>query len=308
MNLPNPFTASSGETPVFFLSVLVSDGRLQSSLGRVIAGDVSLVDQSDIHEFSGDDDCLIKADESLQDLGTESEGVNDVVFGFEESWVRKDGVVASRKPLLKKLTEKLGLEPVGFVPIAEALTQYIITNDPMLSAVCLYSQADFIYVYLIKQGKVVNAEKVGRSGDIVVDFTEGLGRLSQVAQDKKNYFPAKILLVSSALASSEIEEKQQDLLQHPWQEKHPFLQVPTVEVLPKNTLITAVTQQGGRAFAKVKGIPLKSQSTDKDITTDISAKNNENKLISLQKTMKIKQLLLVLECLYLVIIFLKMSH
>lgn len=257
MNLPNLFNAAGESNDSFsFLSILLIDGHLRSSLAQIVDGQIKVINKSELRVFKTDEEGILQADKSLQELGPDSETVNQVVFGFEPGWIGKTGLIEIKKPFLKELTESLSLEPAGFVLITEAFVQYLVAQEPMLSAVCLYFQAQELHLFLIKQGKLFKKVSVGRSGEIVADLAEGLARLGKLAQKENQYFPAKMLLISSGLDEKNLKDQQQKIIGHNWTDDYPFLQAPTVEILTQDVLIAAVTKQGGKAIAQAKGITL----------------------------------------------------
>lgn len=252
--MPRLFSVPQPDRTIF-LGIFLSDGQVQSALWQVTDQKIDIITHSEVKTYTDDKSCLVELDKSLQELGPDSENVDEVVFGFESGWITKQGdLIDQKKPLLKKLTEKLGLKPVGFVAVKEALVQHLLLTDNLLSTVCLYFQTDKIQVMLFKQGKILHNFDVGRSKNVIDDLNEGLARLAKLAKESNQYFPAKISLVASALSQKEIKDKQQEILSHSWVDHFPFLQAPTVDVLPTNTLIDAIIERGGTAVARGRGL------------------------------------------------------
>lgn len=252
MGLPPVFKTKSS-VPTSFITLLVSDSNVQAALWRSNAKGVEILSKSAVHEYADDKQAVVKADQALQDLGKQSEQVNDVVFGLPPTWADEKGVVAAKRPLLKKITEGLSLNAVGFVMTSEAISKHLIIENPRLSMLLLEFSQHELYLSFIDQGKLVSTKYVGRSGEIIADMTEALARLN-AHQEEDIKLPAKMMIVSLDLDSADLKEQQQLLLNHDWVNSHPFTHPPTVELLDKKIILEAVIKQGG-SFAVGKSTP-----------------------------------------------------
>jgi len=276
MDLPNLFNSSSDE-PKLCLSLYLTDHQVQAGLWQLTTtglpaprlsdgqdGQVAIMAHSDAHSFNNDDECIKATDESLQELGKESEGVEEVVFGFDPNWIDQGNIADLKKPLLKRLTKELSLRPVGFVVTTEAVAQFLSIKEPLFSALVIEITAEEIIVLVVERGNLVMVEQVGKSGDIAADLTEAMARFEPNLHQK--YLPPKILLVSLDEDEDELKEKQQTLVGFDWTKDHPFLHQPAVEIEPAATLIEAVTSQGGKAVAQSKGYKLAQIKTKDQMT------------------------------------------
>ncbi len=250
MDLPNLFNSNPDE-PKLCLSLYLTDHQVQAGLWQLAAGQVAMVTYSDMHSFNNDDDCIKATDESLQELGKESEGIEEVVFGFEPDWIDRGNIADVKKPLLKRLTKELSLRPVGFVVTTEALVQFLSIKEPLFSALVVEITAEEIVMMVVERGNLIAVEQVGKSGDIVADLNEALARVEPNLQQK--HLPPKMMLVSIDEEAEELKEKQQAIIGFDWTKDHPFLHQPVVEVQPSPTMIEAVTSQGGKAVAQAQG-------------------------------------------------------
>ncbi|MFZ5376401.1 MAG: baseplate J/gp47 family protein [Patescibacteria group bacterium] len=242
-NLP-----SASEMSKLFITILINEKRVQAALGGLDAdSQAQAVAISKVRDFNNEETSLIATDESLQDLGPDSENVDEVIFALEPDWITGGDLDTKRKPFLKKLTENLSLKPIGFVLTTEALAQYLQQTDKYLSAICLYCRQAKLHLLLFKQGKLLSQIEVGRSGDLLADVHEALARQMKSDGQGNQLFPAKILLISSAHTREEVEDHQQQILSYQWTENYPFLQMPSVELLPEETMIKAVVGYGGQA-------------------------------------------------------------
>lgn len=243
-----------------FLCAVFVNQSVQAALWKIEDGEIRILSQSSLLAFENDEDGLIKTDQALQELGAESEHVNEIVFGFDIQWVDEAGLLKEKKPFIKNITESLGLKPVGFVVITDALAQQVIAQDSLASQVLVYIQNDTVALSLIKQGKLLQHLSVGRSEDIVQDIVEGLARLAAQATGKEAYLPAKLALASPVLTPQELDDAQDQIANYNWSENHPFVQAPVIETMLAADVLRAVVEQGGMAVAESKGLKGKQSS------------------------------------------------
>lgn len=234
-----------------YLLILVSDTTIQAVLWTASQTQVSIVSQSSPEVYGSTEQAVIQTDQALQDLGKSSEGVNDVVFGLLPTWVDDQGIVAIRKPLLKSLTEKLGLRAAGFVVTSEALTRHLAESNPRLSALVIELSHQELFLSLMDQGKLISTKYVGRSEQIIADMAEALARVNAHLETEL-HLPSKMLVTSLELDESELVEQQQFLLNHDWVNSHPFQRPPTIEILPAQEILEAVVIQGGASVVGIK--------------------------------------------------------
>lgn len=254
MDLSNLFNFKKKSVPEkkLFLSLLLSDSLVQSALWTIEADEILLIRKSDIKEYQDEEDCLVKVDQSFQELGAESEDVNEIVFGFDPSWVTHEGIKIEKKPFLKRLTQELSLKPMGFVVINEALLTFLVKTEPLLSVLIIYLEKNLLTVSLVKQGKLIKSSQLGRSADIQVDLVEALARLSAKITEEK-LVPAKIILSSLTINKEELADIQQDLIAFNWSD-YATLQTPVIDTFNRDRLLELITNEGGRAMAEAKGI------------------------------------------------------
>jgi hypothetical protein len=256
-----------------FLCLMFVNQSVQAALWKVAGEKIVTLAQSSLLTFENDEDGLIKADQALQELGSESENINQVVFGFDPEWVNESGLIKAKKTFIKSVTDNLSLNPVGFVVITDALVQQILSKDSMASEVLVYLQDDIASIFLLKQGKLVEQLSVGRSADIVQDIVEGLARFAQQLSGSDARLPAKLVLASPILSAPEIDNAQQQIANYDWSENHPFVQTPVVESMLSLDVLYAVVEQGGTAVAESKGLKGKQAHQQTDETLSAGAED-----------------------------------
>jgi hypothetical protein len=255
MDLPNLFSSNSDKKDqLMVIFIHLTDIKIQSFLLSISNEGIEIIEKSKISSYEGPGNYLIRADESLQELGKKSESVNSVIFGLNNSWVSKGEVVKEQKPLLKKLTDELSLEPMGFIVISEAIVQQKISNNSMFSGIISVLSKGHLTLSLVHQGKIRSVESVGRSSDGKGDFLEGLARFSAKSEKEGFYLPNKIVLSSMDLDTSKLKEYQQLIYDFDWKKQPQFLQPPTVDILSQSDCENMISNEAAKAVALQKGM------------------------------------------------------
>lgn len=247
MDLPNLFTASTEGSSKLIICIVLSDASVQSLLLSISLQGTKIVKKSSIVPYTDQANCILKTDETLQELGKESEKVNEVLFGLEQAWLSGNAIIDAKKSLLHAVTNDLSLKPLGFVVQTEALYQHYVSHNAHASIILLVFSEQFVSVVIVAQGQLKLTETVGRSQDIVADIKEALARYS--AKYESTYLPAKFVCASLVLSETELSQYQQTLLDVTWGEEIPFVQQPTVDVMRSELAISLIAQQAGQAIA-----------------------------------------------------------
>ncbi|MDZ7586682.1 MAG: hypothetical protein U0946_02915, partial [Patescibacteria group bacterium] len=121
------------------------------------------------------------------------------------------------------------------------------------SAIFLQLNSTEINLSLVKLGKLIGTQLIGRSDDLGQDVEEGLSRF-----DKIDTLPSRMILYNG---QADFEEDKQQLTSYDWEEKFPFIHFPKVEVLPADASIKAISLAGGSEVAKSLGFDIKPPPT-----------------------------------------------
>lgn len=248
-----------------YLTIVLTKSYVQSAVWKFKDGKVAIQEKSDRHPYTDEKDCVVQTDISLQELGKESETANEVVFGLEPDWVNQQGISDKYKPLLKKITQDLSLKAIGFVVINEAVFQNVVKSQAYLNALLLELQKNELRVSLVKQGKLMASEKVGRSGDIVADLAEGLARFNKAAP-ALTQLPSKVVLYSYDLTEDELANEEQAILHHDWVADKTFMQPPLIEIMASTAVLDAVVMEGGVAVSSASDATTETSATTKPET------------------------------------------
>lgn len=241
------------ETVDNFFAVEITDDTVKSAVWSVIGGQTKVVSVGSSQNWDGKNkETLLEAvDRSIsqasEKLSAEPTGV---IFGLPESWSDEAGVMAAKKPLLKHVCEELELKPLGFVVTDTALIAYLkIEEGAPANAILLQLGSTDLGVNLVKMGKSLGTQLVGRSEDLAADVEEGLSRYEKI-----DTLPARMILYNG---HTDFEEAKQQLISYSWEDKLPFIHFPKVESLSPDTTIKALALAGGSEVAKSLGLEIK---------------------------------------------------
>lgn len=256
MDLPNLFSSGSKvATEHLVLFLILTDIRVKVLLLELSSSGVTVLEESKTEVYEGLSTCDAQADAVLQQLGPESENVNEVIFALNSLWVKNGSIIDEKKPIIKKITDELSLTPLGFIDTNESIAQQKIVENALYSGIIVVLAENEIDFTLIHQGTVKTTQSVGKSGDFTGDFHEGIARIHKVAQKHGNYMPQKILLASFDLSQKELKAQQQTLYDIDWKTNSHFLQPPSIELLSDIDLTMFLSREAGKSAAVHKGLP-----------------------------------------------------
>ena len=241
------------EAPEQFFALEISDDAIKSAVWTVEEGHTKVVKIGSTKSWDGQDQekLLSAVDQSITDAsnGLEKEP-SGVIFGLPETWIESEDITSNKKLILKKICQELELKPLGFVVTDTAVIKYLkIEEGTPPSAIFLRLSDSELNLSLVKLGKIIGVELVGRSGDLGPDVEEGLSRF-----DKIDTLPSRMILYNG---KKDFEEDKQQLISYDWEEKLPFIHFPKVESLPQDASIRAVALAGGSEVAKSLGFEIK---------------------------------------------------
>jgi hypothetical protein len=263
------------QTEVYFAAE-ICDESVKVALWQVVEGQVEIIRTSDVIEINGKklDDFLHAVDMAIATASEEGDPEPDkVIFGLPEEWVDEKGIVVERRGLLKFISSKLELKPIGFVVIQDALITYLRQKQSTPpSAIFIRFQDKALNISLVRLGKVIKQEKVGRSDDLIADVKEGLVRFK-----KQDQLPSRLILYNGYL---NFEDIKQQLLAYDWEKDFPFSHTPEIEALSREMTVEAVALAGGKEAVKLLGLETdqKDQVTQIEETTDEKIKEKESDL------------------------------
>lgn len=267
MDLPNLFTVNVAQAGQRVCVLVLTSRSVLAGLLVVHPSGSQLLSISEQIPYTDDASVLLAADEVLQELGKESEDVNEVVFCLEQSWFDANGaLLVEKQALLKNIKEELSLQPVGYVLQHETVTEHLINQQKQLSGLILFLSGESVAVTLVLHGAIVASNVVGRSGEIQSDVVEALSRIAQKTENTA--LPGKLLCATIALEVAELFELQQELLTVVWPETVTFLQSPVVDVIKPQLSAQIVVVGAGKALQQLESgspAPISDESSAADV-------------------------------------------
>jgi len=255
MQLPFLKKSEKGPTREYFFALEIDPGLVKSAVWSVandkpqvlaVSSNQPWDDKSESSLISAADAALSDATSHLDPTGKVD--IHKVIFGLPAGWVGADKISSSQLHLLKALSEKLDLIPVGFVVTPEAATKHLQSTEGVPpTAILIGFWPHCLEITLVRLGKIDGTHLVQKSPHLADDVVEGLSRFSDI-----DMLPSRMLLYDSGI---DLEEVKQLLLAHPWQapQKHlPFLHFPKVEILPADFTIRAIALSGGSEVVRVE--------------------------------------------------------
>ncbi len=257
-------------SPEKFLAIEIQESRVKTAVWQIVDNQPKIINYGSVESWRDDESLLLAVDKSL---GSALKGLSSepdkAIFGLPEAWVKGKKIALSIQPKIKDITKKLEIEAVGFVVITEAIIQQLKISEGIPPSLILLELNDTkVNVVVIKLGRVIGRQEVGRSEDLGQDVEEALARI-----DVKQ-LPSRILIINGSESDAE-----QQLSSYPWQEKLPFIHLPKVEQPDSQLTIQSVALAGGIEAAKSMGIKISDKKIKKDKNKS-NTKHKQNSFIS----------------------------
>jgi len=238
MNLVNLFGNKSKATePEYFLAIEIHESLIKTALWEIANGSPSVVSVGSFESWADEDSLINGVDASLEQavkiIKTEP---RKVIFGLPDSWIHDGKIHPSKTKLISRLVKELGLNPIGMVPINSAIAHYMKKLEGIPpTAILLEIYTTKVVVSIIEKGEITSSEEAARSDDLAQDVEEGLTVIG------KEKLPTRFILTNGGV----LEEEEQRITSHPWQERLSFQHMPKVEVLAVDFSIKAIALTGG---------------------------------------------------------------
>ncbi|HSV94474.1 MAG TPA: hypothetical protein VLH94_00650 [Spirochaetia bacterium] len=238
MNLVNLFGNKTKDSePDYFLAIEIHESLIKTALWEVADGIPSVVNVGSFESWADEDSLINGVDASLeQAVKVIKQEPRKVIFGLPDSWIDGGKIHTSKTKLVSRLVKELGLNPIGMVPINSAIAHYMKKLEGIPpTAILLEIYTTKVVVSIIEKGEITSSEETARSDDLAQDVEEGL---TVIGVEK---LPSRFILTNGGA----LEEEEQRITSHPWQERLPFQHMPKVEVLGIDFSIRAIALTGG---------------------------------------------------------------
>ncbi|MBU0978283.1 hypothetical protein KKF92_00440 [Patescibacteria group bacterium] len=273
MELPNLFQPSVSPGHQRFIFIVISESYVQSFLvGLRSKPPAEMINQSSQYVFTDQKNLILKTDESLRDLGEESDAVTQVVFGLDETWINGEGLLPQKKALIQSIASDLSLEAKGYLVNSQALLDHYFQANKSMSGLVILTTTEEFQFQVLADGQVATQESIGRSQDMPADIAEGLARVIKSISASGQELSPRLILASLSDANLSLEEYRQHLLGLNWEEYPIFFGVPTIELIPPDIFIKIMVQ---RAAVAILDSGLVSLTVETPVADDF-AKIDEN--------------------------------
>ena len=223
-----------------FVAVKISSGHFLATTWHIASGKVE-VGPIASGEITADDSqaMLAAADKAVSSVLQESkEKTHKVIFGLTPDWIFEGKIIPEKLNLLRHLCKDLDLSPLGFVPGAEAIENFLKEAEGApLTAILVGLDKDRGWVTIYRAGKNLGTVPIPENPDICAGIEKSLKTFTGI-----DVLPARMIIYDGIKDLADLEAK---ITAHPWTKNLPFLHLPKVEVLPGETVVKAVAIAGG---------------------------------------------------------------
>ncbi len=239
------------EDEEFFWSLIIEPEWVSAGVWQLKDDKVQVISVSPPSSWNLDEELVSACDAScssvVQNFPEEFDPPSKVVFGVISSWVEGGEIKQEYLSKIKKVCSELALTPVGFVVMAEALSNYYKSEEGgQINAIFLGISENNLELSIFRLGKLVGVSQVARSVSVVEDVTEGLSRFYS-----GEAYPSRIILYNSK--EGELDEIRQELIKADWEgfKEIKFLHTPKIEIVAPDKKIYAVCLAGGAEMGEV---------------------------------------------------------
>ncbi len=230
------------EPPKNYVALKISLQNLTAAVWKIEGGKVK-IEKTQTSSLDDLKDLLPAADKLISEIADSLiPKPKDIFFGVLPDWIAEGKISENYLSSLKKLCQKLGFLPMGFVAIPDAVANYLkeIETAP-LTAILVGIDLNKVFATIVRAGKNLGTQTAE------ITPTENINVLLEKAL--KNFPEAEILPSRIIIYNGQtnLEKIREQILSHPWAQKLPFLHFPKVEILDTAVIIKAVAFAGGTA-------------------------------------------------------------
>lgn len=222
------------KTPTYLLTIILRPDLIKAVVHEEISGNITfigkgvevlhkLVDELSIEELLEICDRAIgKAEENLP----ENIEAQKTIFGISDSWQSNGKITRENLEKLKRLKIDLGLSPVGFIVITDAISFALQKEEGApINAVLVELSKKVFTVSLLRAGRIAESKTIAQEEEPVPILLE------KTLKGFSNFevLPSRIILFEG---ENNLEKIEQECINFPWTKNLPFLHVPRIEILP----------------------------------------------------------------------------
>src|SRR5680860_82520 len=239
MKIPSLSFFEKKEKPQYFLALILRDEKAIGVVFETLSGVIKIVGSGEeyfsesIEDVSSEellnicDKAISRAETSLP----ENIETQKTIFALKENWVEDNKVKKDYLDKLKKVSDELSLEPIGFLVIVEAIISLVQKEEgaPVSTIFAQISKENTV-VSLVKASKILEAKasKIHESASFTVDTL------------LKHFEVPEILPSRVIIFTDQEKELSQEFIKHQWSKSLSFLHLPQILTLASNYDIKAV--------------------------------------------------------------------
>lgn len=235
--------------PQYYLILLLREERVTAVVFGELEGAVSIIGLSEEYfkeplnkaKMESWVEVLDKAIGKAEDNLPSSIETHKTLFAVKEDWVEDQKIKKEYLDTLKKVSETLDLQPIGFLVITEALAHYLQRREGApISAVFVEIAEKYLTATIVRAGKIIESTKT--------EMLESPAEATDLALkhfENAQVLPSRIIILQEKYHDS----FSQQFISHSWSKSLPFLHVPQILTLPdqfdaKAAIYAAATQMG----------------------------------------------------------------
>ena len=236
------------------------DGKVRE-IGRKEEYFEHSVETAPVEEFLDVLDKAITGAESVLPPDIETK---KTIFGIREDWAQDNQIKKEYLVKLKKASDELGLTPIGFLVITQAISHLLQKEEGApISAILVDAGKTYVTITLVRAGRIIES----KTSEIHENIPFTVDTLLK-------HFEAAEILPSRIIIFNGEEDLSQEFISHTWSKSLPFLHLPQITSLPsgtpaKSVLFGAATQMGFEVLDEMpkaqadKELPVTKKETPK---------------------------------------------
>lgn len=241
----------------YFWALEVYKDKIKAALCVIKEGEVKILGVGEKDYDVSWEKAILTSDEVISQIeerltaeasNEQSFSSNKVILGLPTEYTEDGKIKEPYLTNLKNLCQRLSLTPLGFVEIPLAIIHLLQKQEGGPQSLILARIGQELTVTLVRVGKISNNITVTRTDNLAFDLEKAITSFAPV-----EILPSRILLYDgkAGLDGEKLEKAAQELINHPWLSRAPFLHFPKIEVAPKDQDIKAVAFAGAGEVAQV---------------------------------------------------------
>ena len=232
MKIPSLPFLEKKENKEYFLALVLRNEKVNAVFFEESGGKVSVLGkhseyfENSIEQASLDEllDALDKAISTAEQSLPENIETVRTIFGVKGAWVEDNKIKKEYLIKLKKISDGLGLVPIGFLVVFEAIAHLLQKEEGApVTTILVEAGEKYISVANIRAGRIVESKT-----------SEILESPAQTVDNLLKRFSSSEILPARIIIFNGDEDEGQEFINHRWSKSLPFLHLPQVTALPQD--------------------------------------------------------------------------